>query len=249
METKHEIIIYSLKVLIAYDIEGVLESIRKSLKPESEILNTFVINLSSYNYLKNEINQNTIDRTSRNIEFNKIRVSILSLIDNISESDLQNYQTILEFLRQGRFRGIIDITPGEFERKVSSEGNSWNNDTNYTYDFDIKINILPLFYHGQMANEENLNKIIYGIYLLQEILDLEKSNLELFKNGRLIEDFHLNGLCSPINSIRYEMGLKVFWKFFPVKNGQKINFEIMNELVTKLNEPIKILMERKITAH
>jgi len=136
----HKIVIYSLKILIAYDIEGVLEAVKKSLKPESEILNTFVINMSSYNYLKNEINQNTIDRTSRNIEFNKIRVSILSLIDNISESDLKSYQTILDFLTQERFRGVIEVE-GELKINDSYENHwSYHGGINYNNRFDIKIN-------------------------------------------------------------------------------------------------------------
>lgn len=225
---------YQIKFLIAYDLEGVLEIIKESLRFDSIALNEFILHLSKYNDLSHEIRLGIIDRESKKIEMTQIRYVIIELIDNLTQKDI-NTSTILEKLSSNeKYKGIITFsTWQEYNPNRTFTGNSFEN-------FDFKINILPWFFNGQKIEEGDLNPIISAINLSESIFDLQITKFKLFENGMKVSAEHFNRFLGPIENLRTQIGKETNWIFFPVKNGDKMNADVMNELVSNLNEILEI---------
>lgn len=227
---------YQLKFLIAYDIEGVLQIIKISLKSDSVFVNDFILNLGRYNDLNQETRLNLVDRESKTIELARIRYSIIGLIDSLTHHDLDFDRMLKELSTNKDYIKIITLT-------------KWNNyDPNRSlvttpYDnIDFHVNILPWFYDGQKIAEENLNPIISAINLSELVLKLDATNFEPFENGMVLNANHFNRFIKPIERLRTKIGMQTNWDVFPVKSGARLNADMMNELVDNLNEVLKIII-------
>lgn len=243
---------YYLKVLLTYDLDGVFDTIRNSLSIDSNFLNIFLVQLASYNSLKEEIKLNVIERAPKNIELNKVRVSMLQLLDDLNKEDIIDYGNIFDLIETNNF--INPINKKDRLESITSDSDfipdPRRSDKDRPY-FSLEgfmapdIKLLSFFYANQTLNEHNLNKLIAGINLMEEILNINISNINSFQNGEILTNNDLNRLVKPINSLREKLKLKPEWKFFPTKRGDKITAELMNELVNNLNQVINLTLNNK----
>lgn len=79
-----------LKILLTIDINNVLNQLKEIIPSESDVFDNFIIALSRHNDLLREINNGVLTPLERNIELNKIRGSILYIINSLDSLEPSN---------------------------------------------------------------------------------------------------------------------------------------------------------------
>lgn len=77
-----------LKVLLADDIEKSISKFKEIIDPDSKLFDEFILALGGYNDIKSDYHRNTVSLVEKNIELAKIRGTLMKLINELDQSDL-----------------------------------------------------------------------------------------------------------------------------------------------------------------
>lgn len=224
-----------LKYLVAYDTEGLIEIFKKSLVDGSSITNEFIIQIGRYNDLKQDENMNVVDRELKSIELNRIRLSFIYLIDKVSFQELSIDQIISELLGSKRYRKFLNVTiTNQTTNKPISQIPYKN--------LHVELNLLGMFYDGQHLTPKSLNAITKAINLAEEYFGMPSSKMIKFETGMTINENHFNQYLKPIDEVNKKLNNQINWSYFPIKNGDKLTSEILNELVENINQILEPIL-------
>lgn len=80
------------KNLVAENLDTAFRSLRPIVEQNSDLYNSWILYKGRHNDTQKFFNQNIFNKEKLDIERNKVRTSILQLIDSLTESDFQNMQ-------------------------------------------------------------------------------------------------------------------------------------------------------------
>ena len=80
------------KNLVAENLDSAFQSLRPIVEQNSDLYNNWILYKGRHKDTQKFFNQNIFNKDKLDIERNKVRSSILQLIDSLSESDFQNMQ-------------------------------------------------------------------------------------------------------------------------------------------------------------
>jgi len=84
----------NFKNLIAKDLGRAIIAIKRELDPHSPLFNNLILNRRRYFQVEHDFNSGTIQIDERDKVFNQISNSLISLIEEIEENDIQEYNNI-----------------------------------------------------------------------------------------------------------------------------------------------------------
>ena len=82
------------QILSKENIESCIEKLEEVLNHNTGIMNDLFLVLGRFSSLKRKVNQKVISFDQEEIERNKIRISLLDIIDNIKEDDLNDFASL-----------------------------------------------------------------------------------------------------------------------------------------------------------
>jgi hypothetical protein len=97
-----------LKLLIAYNVGEVLGLVLNHLGERTPLVNEVIMMIARYNDLNRDAEHRRLDREGVAVEMNKIRLSIIELIDLAGPDELPLEPVAHALLNEDRFRGIIE---------------------------------------------------------------------------------------------------------------------------------------------
>ena len=103
-----------LKLLLAYNVGEVLDLILTYLGERTPLVNEVIMMIARYNDLNRDAERRRLDREGVAIEMNKLRLSVIELIDLAGPDELLLEPVAHALLNEGRFREII-------EKKITRE--------------------------------------------------------------------------------------------------------------------------------
>jgi hypothetical protein len=103
----------------------------------------------------------------------------------------------------------------------------------------LKALRLPEFYPGQLPTAFQILRMQQAINAIQARLYLQTTAFEPLTPGELLQAETFNALMEPLASIRQNLGLKTQFNHLPLRAGDLLTLEQLNELVELINEAVE----------
>lgn len=116
----------------------------------------------------------------------------------------------------------------------------------YIKKYIIEWNKSP-FQDGEVLFAESMNNMYKSIVTLEQILKINKTDFPRLQNGSILKAEHLNQMMLSIDKLYEKMKLqKKKWAYMPVRDGQVLKVDTMNEIWEAIGKSVEILRKKLI---
>lgn len=103
------------------------------------------------------------------------------------------------------------------------------------------------FRNGMILQAEHINEMCKSINSLEQLMNLQKTSFRTLKKGGVLRAQDLNDMMDAINKINFKRtGTNKNWKWLPVKSGEALKAETVNEIWGKIGASVAAFQEELV---
>lgn len=116
----------------------------------------------------------------------------------------------------------------------------------YLKKYIVEWNKIP-FHDGEILFSSSLHKMYKSIVAIEQILKIKKTNFPKLRDGDILMAEHLNSIMQAVDRLYGKMKIaKKTWCHMPVKDGDHLKSETLNEIWKTIGQSVKILQQKLI---